>query len=81
MFLLFLDCVWQLLQQFPAEFEFSEFFLLALHDSVRVPDTLTFLRDTPWERGKPSGQVSDFQFWLVFFSPIKKYSLKFSPYL
>lgn len=64
MFLLFLDCVWQLLQQFPAEFEFSEFFLLALHDSVRVPDTLTFLRDTPWERGKQSGQVSDFHFCL-----------------
>ncbi|XP_021778925.1 myotubularin-related protein 11 isoform X3 [Papio anubis] len=55
-FLLFLDCVWQLLQQFPADFEFSEFFLLALHDSVRVPDTLTFLRNTPWERGKQSGQ-------------------------
>lgn len=56
-FLLFLDCVWQLLQQFPAEFEFSEFFLLALHDSARVPDTLTFLRNTPWERGKQSGQM------------------------
>ncbi|XP_051714675.2 LOW QUALITY PROTEIN: myotubularin-related protein 11 [Oryctolagus cuniculus] len=59
-FLLFLDCVWQLLQQFPAEFEFSEFFLLALHDSVRVPDTLTFLRNTPWERGKQSGQFSSY---------------------
>ncbi|XP_040086710.1 LOW QUALITY PROTEIN: myotubularin-related protein 11 [Oryx dammah] len=59
-FLLFLDCVWQLLQQFPAEFEFSEFFLLALHDSVRVPDTLTFLRDTPWERGKQSGQFNNY---------------------
>nr|KAF6397373.1 myotubularin related protein 11 [Rousettus aegyptiacus] len=59
-FLLFLDCVWQLLQQFPAEFEFSEFFLLALHDSVRVPDTLTFLRDTPWERGKQSGQFNSY---------------------
>ncbi|XP_055968914.1 myotubularin-related protein 11 [Sorex fumeus] len=59
-FLLFLDCVWQLLQQFPAEFEFSEFFLLALHDSVRVPDTLTFLRDTPWERGKHSGQFNSY---------------------
>ena len=34
-----------------------EFFLLALHDSVRVPDTLTFLRDTPWERGKQSGNI------------------------
>ncbi|XP_070252326.1 myotubularin-related protein 11 [Myotis yumanensis] len=59
-FLLFLDCVWQLLQQFPAEFEFSEFFLLALHDSVRVPDTLTFLRDNPWERGKQSGQFNSY---------------------
>ncbi|XP_049631664.1 myotubularin-related protein 11 [Suncus etruscus] len=57
-FFLFLDCVWQLLRQFPAEFEFSEYFLLALHDSVRVPDTLTFLRDTPWERGKHSGQFN-----------------------
>ncbi|CAK7298226.1 Myotubularin-related protein 11 [Vulpes lagopus] len=59
-FLLFVDCVWQLLQQFPAEFEFSEFFLLALHDSARVPDTLTFLRDTPWERGKQSGQFNSY---------------------
>ncbi|XP_008841951.1 myotubularin-related protein 11 isoform X3 [Nannospalax galili] len=59
-FLLFLDCVWQLLQQFPAEFEFSEFFLLALHDSVRVPDTLTFMRNTPWERGKRSGQFNSY---------------------
>ncbi|KAB0395397.1 hypothetical protein E2I00_010484, partial [Balaenoptera physalus] len=59
-FLLFLDCVWQLLQQSPAEFEFSEFFLLALHDSVRVPDTLTFLRDTPWERGKQNRQFNTY---------------------
>ncbi|ERE88442.1 myotubularin-related protein 11 [Cricetulus griseus] len=59
-FPLFLDCVWQLLQQFPAEFEFSEFFLLALHDSIRVPDTLTFLRNTPWERGKKSGQFNSY---------------------
>lgn len=59
-FLLFLDCVWQLLQQFPVEFEFSEFFLLALHDSVRVPDTLTFLRNTPWERGKQSAQFNSY---------------------
>ncbi|XP_052035675.1 myotubularin-related protein 11 [Apodemus sylvaticus] len=59
-FPLFLDCAWQLLQQFPAEFEFSEFFLLALHDSIRVPDTLTFLRNTPWERGKKSGQFNSY---------------------
>ncbi|XP_021051708.1 myotubularin-related protein 11 [Mus pahari] len=59
-FPLFLDCAWQLLQQFPAEFEFSEFFLLALHDSIRVPDTLTFLRNTPWERGKKGGQFNSY---------------------
>ncbi|XP_007485422.1 myotubularin-related protein 11 isoform X2 [Monodelphis domestica] len=59
-FLLFLDCLWQLLHQFPSEFEFSEFFLLALHDSVRVPDTPTFLRDTPWERRKQNGQFSSY---------------------
>ncbi|XP_060249052.1 myotubularin-related protein 11 isoform X2 [Meriones unguiculatus] len=59
-FPLFLDCAWQLLQQFPAQFQFSEFFLLALHDSIRVPDTLTFLRNTPWERGKKSGQFNSY---------------------
>lgn len=76
MFLLFLDCVWQLLQQFPAEFEFSEFFLLALHDSVRVPDTLTFLRNTPWERGKQSGQVSDLYFDLSSCLPYPQHTLR-----
>jgi hypothetical protein len=33
-FLLFLDCVWQLTKQFPSAFEFSEFFLLRLYDMV-----------------------------------------------
>lgn len=34
MFLLFLDCVWQLSRQFPSAFEFSEFFLLQFYDMV-----------------------------------------------
>ncbi|XP_055600129.1 myotubularin-related protein 10 [Uranotaenia lowii] len=44
LFLLFLDCVWQLLQQFPEEFEFSETFLTSLWDSVFLPvfDTFQF---------------------------------------
>lgn len=33
-FLLFLDCVWQLSKQFPSAFEFSEFFLLQFYDMV-----------------------------------------------
>jgi hypothetical protein len=43
-FLLFLDCVWQLLQQFPEDFEFSETMLTTIWDSVFLPifDTFQF---------------------------------------
>ena len=33
---MFLDCTWQLLQQFPSAFEFTEVFLTALWDSVTL---------------------------------------------
>lgn len=48
LFLLFLDCVWQLLQQFPEEFEYSETFLTSLWDSVFLPifDTFQFNSET-----------------------------------
>lgn len=42
MFLLFLDCTWQLLRQFPADFGFTEAFILALHDSSFSPYFSTF---------------------------------------
>ncbi|XP_063708687.1 myotubularin-related protein 10 [Culicoides brevitarsis] len=44
LFLLFLDCTWQLLQQFPDCFEFSETFLTTVWDSVFLPifDTFQF---------------------------------------
>uniref|UniRef100_A0A2M4BG68 Myotubularin phosphatase domain-containing protein n=1 Tax=Anopheles marajoara TaxID=58244 RepID=A0A2M4BG68_9DIPT len=47
-FLLFLDCVWQLLQQFPNAFEFSETFLTTLWDSLFLPifDTFQFNSET-----------------------------------
>ncbi|NXD46387.1 MTMRB protein, partial [Copsychus sechellarum] len=41
-FLLFLDCTWQLLWQFPSDFGFTEAFLLALHDSSFSPYFSTF---------------------------------------
>ena len=34
LFLVFLDCVWQLLQQFPSSFQFSEIYLTTLWDSI-----------------------------------------------
>ncbi|XP_042296751.1 myotubularin-related protein 11 [Sceloporus undulatus] len=51
-FLLFLDCIWQLLQQFPKSFEFTDAYLVALHDSSYVPFSSTFLFNCQWERGR-----------------------------
>ncbi|KAK0054062.1 myotubularin-related protein 10 [Biomphalaria pfeifferi] len=42
-FLLFLDCVWQLLQQFPSSFAFTETYLTSLWDTVHVGIFDTFL--------------------------------------
>lgn len=48
--LLFLDCTWQLLQQFPEEFEFSETFLTMLWDSAFLPIFDTFLFNSEHDR-------------------------------
>ncbi|KAJ8005589.1 hypothetical protein DPEC_G00119510 [Dallia pectoralis] len=42
-FLLFLECVWQLHQQYGPAFQFSETYLTVLSDSVHVPIFATFL--------------------------------------
>ncbi|XP_074650927.1 myotubularin-related protein 10-B-like [Tubulanus polymorphus] len=47
-FLLFLDCMWQLLQQFPLLFEFSETYLTILWDSANSGLFHTFLFDNSW---------------------------------
>ncbi|NXS07134.1 MTMRB protein, partial [Neodrepanis coruscans] len=53
-FLLFLDCTWQLLRQFPADFGFTETFLLALHDSTFSPYFSTFRFSCQRQRGHGS---------------------------
>ncbi|NXT74813.1 MTRAA protein, partial [Zapornia atra] len=55
-FLLFLDCTWQLVQQFPAAFGFTEAYLLALHDSSFAPYFSTFLFSCQRQRGRGSPQ-------------------------
>lgn len=49
-FLLFLDCVWQLVQQYPLAFEFSETYLTVLSDSINIPIFSTFFFNSPYEK-------------------------------
>ncbi|XP_019719181.1 myotubularin-related protein 11 [Hippocampus comes] len=49
-FLLFLDCVWQLWSQYPSRFQLTDDFLLALHDSTHLPLFSSFLANSQRER-------------------------------
>lgn len=49
-FLLFLNCVWQLTKQFPSAFEFSESFLLHLYDMMQTCLYSNFIFDSPKRR-------------------------------
>ncbi|KAF3702791.1 Myotubularin-related protein 9 [Channa argus] len=51
-FLLFLDCVWQILRQFPCSFEFSESFLVMLFEHAYASQFGTFLGNSAAERAK-----------------------------
>ncbi|KAK4883686.1 hypothetical protein RN001_007005 [Aquatica leii] len=48
--LLFLDCVWQLLQQFPTAFEITETYLTTIWDSAHISVFDTFLFNSEHER-------------------------------
>lgn len=50
LFMLFLDCVWQMMNQYPASFEFTETYLTVLSDSMWIPLFSTFLFNSPKQR-------------------------------
>ncbi|KPP78641.1 myotubularin-related protein 10-like [Scleropages formosus] len=52
LFLLLLDCVWQLLNQYPTAFEFTETYLTVLSDSMWIPIFSTFLFNCPRQRAE-----------------------------
>lgn len=58
LFLLFLDATWQLLEQYPAAFEFSETYLAVLGDSTRISLFGTFLFNSPHQRVKQSTEFA-----------------------
>nr|XP_060617335.1 myotubularin-related protein 12 isoform X2 [Anolis sagrei ordinatus] len=49
-FLLFLDCVWQLVQQYPPAFEFTETYLTVLSDSLYIPIFSTFFFNSQYHK-------------------------------
>ncbi|ESP00723.1 hypothetical protein LOTGIDRAFT_112478, partial [Lottia gigantea] len=51
-FLIFLDCVWQLMNQFPSYFAFTETYLTTLWDSVHLGLFKTFLFDNLHQQRK-----------------------------
>lgn len=50
--MLFLDCTWQLLQQFPSAFEFTEIYLTSLWDSVTLGIFRNFMHSASLDRKK-----------------------------
>lgn len=52
LFMLFLDCVWQMMNQYPAAFEFTETYLTVLSDSMWIPLFSTFLFNSPKQRAQ-----------------------------
>eukprot|EP00945_MAST-04E_sp_MAST-4E-sp1_P008057 g8057.t1 len=70
-FLQFIDCVFQLVSQFPCSFEFNEQFLIALLDEVYANKTGTFLGDCEGARidaGVPEKCISA---WALLLPPHK----------
>ncbi|XP_041929514.1 myotubularin-related protein 10 isoform X1 [Alosa sapidissima] len=85
LFLLFLDCVWQLLNQYPSAFEFTETYLTVLSDSVWIPVFSTFLFNCPKQRAEHSRDFARSksiplgQEQALRFPPVWDWSQQFSP--
>ncbi|XP_067341725.1 myotubularin-related protein 10 isoform X2 [Channa argus] len=52
LFMMFLDCVWQMMNQYPAAFEFTEVYLIVLSDSMWIPLFSTFLFNSSKQRAQ-----------------------------
>ncbi|CAB3368858.1 Hypothetical predicted protein [Cloeon dipterum] len=62
-FLQFVDCVWQLTQQFPTAFEFNDSFLLHILDHLYTCRFGTFLFNTDRERHKEEVKKKTVSLW------------------
>ncbi|XP_010180367.1 PREDICTED: myotubularin-related protein 9-like, partial [Mesitornis unicolor] len=69
LFLLFLDCVWQLSRQFPFSLEFSERLLLTLFDNAYASAYGTFLCNNEKERCLCKVKESTHSLWACLSQP------------
>ncbi|KAM9315667.1 myotubularin-related protein 9 [Gastrophryne carolinensis] len=72
-FLLFLDCVWQILRQFPCSFEFNERFLITLFEHAYASQFGTFLCNNEYERSRLKLQQKTLSLWSWVNQPTELY--------
>ncbi|XP_007895352.1 myotubularin-related protein 12 isoform X2 [Callorhinchus milii] len=79
-FLLFLECVWQLHQQHTPAFEFTETYLTILSDSLYIPIFSTFLFNSPQQRDKNMfGEDRHIQSRSLKLPTVWEWSVQFEP--
>ncbi|KAL3310115.1 Myotubularin- protein 9 [Cichlidogyrus casuarinus] len=74
-FVLFLDCVWQLMCQYPMAFQFSDYLLLLLAKHSNASEFGTFLGNSPQERLQKRVISDTGCLWKALLSPEKRKTL------
>lgn len=59
----FLECVWQLMEQFPCAFEFNERFLMAIHSNIYSCQYGNFIGNNQKERGEMGLREKTHSLW------------------
>ncbi|XP_062844518.1 myotubularin-related protein 2 isoform X2 [Trichomycterus rosablanca] len=72
-FLQFIDCVWQITQQFPAAFEFNEYFLVTVLDHLYSCLFGTFLCNSEQQRLKEELQKRTVSLWSFINSQLEEF--------
>lgn len=72
-FLQFIDCVWQMMTQFPASFEFNETFLITILDELYACRFGTFLFDSECEARNNFARSKTISLWAYINSNTRAY--------
>lgn len=64
-FLMFLDCIWQIIQQYPCSTEFNEDFLIFIMDQVYNCRFGTFLKDSQFKTSQEQLSENTISIWTI----------------